>query len=103
MDAPPSASASAIARPMLRPAPVTMATLPLSSLLVMYALSRSLPDCQPHGFRFRYSFIGTTSEHGHDRTSWKFRKTIEGRDAVRAAARMAKNSSGVSHFADPET
>src|SRR6266852_4300844 len=38
-DAPPSASASAIARPILRPAPVTMATLPMSSLvLAMRAL-----------------------------------------------------------------
>src|ERR1700719_3853161 len=40
IDAPPSASASAIARPILRPAPVTMATLPLSSFIP--ALYRSL-------------------------------------------------------------
>src|SRR4051794_23914711 len=32
MEAPPSASASAVARPMLRPEPVMIATLPLSSL-----------------------------------------------------------------------
>src|ERR1700693_4425540 len=34
-DAPPSASASAIAQPMLRPAPVTIATFPESSLLLI--------------------------------------------------------------------
>src|SRR5258707_10859242 len=44
MDAPPAASASAMARPILRPAPVTSATFPLSSLLAI-----AVPPYPRHG------------------------------------------------------
>src|SRR3984957_16940638 len=39
-EAPSSASASAIARPMFRPEPVTIATLPVSSPVILVPLSR---------------------------------------------------------------
>src|SRR5258705_13938629 len=65
MDAPPSASATAMARPILRPAPVTIATLPLSSLILI--LSTSCPVlCRASTPFFSRRDVDGRDKAGHD-------------------------------------